>query len=76
MQSKLSNVSLWLTVIVPFGLGYFITTAYRTINAILVHPLMESLHLNPMEIGWVTSTFLLTYALSQLPRSLTNLNLF
>ncbi len=66
----MTNSRLWLTIILPYSLGYFITTASRSINAVLAHPLMESLHLNTMEIGWITSTFVLTFALVQLPLGL------
>jgi len=41
--------------------------AFCSINAILVHPLMENMHLSTEEIGFVTSTFVLTFALTQLP---------
>ena len=51
----------------PFGLGYVVTGAMRSVNAILAHPLREALHLNHAEIGWVTSTFLLSVALAQVP---------
>ncbi len=63
----MAKTRFWLTIILPYGLGYFITTAYRSINAILAHPLSESLHLNAIEICWITSTFVLTFALAQIP---------
>ncbi len=67
MPSQLSSARLWLTVIIPFGLGYFISVVFRSVNAILAHPLMESLNLSPVEVGFVTSTFVLTFALTQIP---------
>ncbi len=67
MQSRLSGARLWLTVIIPFALGFFIAVVFRNINAILAHPLMESMNLSPMEVGFVTSTFMLTFALTQIP---------
>ena len=67
MQERIGNASLWLTVILPFALGYFIAMAFRSINAILAHPLMQDLGLGNVEMGWITSVFLLTFALVQLP---------
>ena len=61
------NSNLWIRVIIPFGLGYFITMVFRSVNAVLAHPIMESLSLNHVEIGFITSTFLITFALTQLP---------
>ncbi|MEE9176074.1 MAG: MFS transporter, partial [Thermodesulfobacteriota bacterium] len=59
--------NLWLTTILPFGLGYFITMVFRSINAVLAHPILESLSLNHLEIGFITSTFLITFAITQIP---------
>lgn len=67
MQERIGKASLWLTVILPFALGYFIAMAFRSINAILAHPLMQDLGLGNVEMGWITSVFLLTFALVQLP---------
>lgn len=64
MQGKLR---LWLTIIFPYGLGYFIATLYRSLNAILVQPLCETMHIDNAELGFVTSTFVLTFALVQIP---------
>ena len=48
-------------------MGYFITMAFRSVNAVLAHPILESLSLNHAEIGFVTSIFLLTFAITQIP---------
>ena len=61
------NSNLWITTILPFGMGYFITMAFRSVNAVLAHPILESLSLNHAEIGFVTSIFLLTFAITQIP---------
>jgi len=57
----------WLTVMLPFGLGYFVTLIYRTVSAVLAHPLTTDLHLNAAELGLITSMFVLGTALAQLP---------
>ena len=59
--------NFWLTTILPFGLGYFIMMVFRSVNAVLAHPIMESLSLNHIEIGFITSTFLITFAITQIP---------
>ena len=62
-----NNSNLWITTILPFGLGYFITMAFRSVNAVLAHPIIESLSINHADIGLITSTFLLTFAITQIP---------
>lgn len=67
MQSGSSSRRFWLAVMVPFGLGYLVAIAIRSINAILAHPITEALKFNDAEIGFVSSTFLLGTALAALP---------
>ncbi len=67
MHSQFSKSRLWLTIMLPYALGYFVATAFRTINAVLAFPIMRELHLNNMQIGWVTSLYVLTFALAQIP---------
>ena len=62
--------NLWLTTIIPFGLGYFINMVFRSVNAVLSHPIMEDLSLNHLQIGFVTSTFVLAFAIFQIPLGL------
>ncbi len=62
--------NLWLTTIIPFGLGYFINMVFRSANAVLSHPIMEDLSLNHLQIGFVTSTFVLAFAIFQIPLGL------
>ena len=62
--------NLWLTTIIPFGLGYFINMVFRSVNAVLSHPIMEDLSLNHLQIGFITSTFVLAFAIFQIPLGL------
>ena len=62
--------TLWLTTIIPFGLGYFINMVFRSVNAVLSHPIMEDLSLNHLQIGFITSTFVLAFAIFQIPLGL------
>ncbi|MCP4381905.1 MAG: MFS transporter [Hyphomicrobiales bacterium] len=69
-KRSVSQSGLWLTVIAPFGLGFAVAVAGRSINAILGGPIAEALDLNNLEIGLATSTFMLGFALTQLPLGL------
>ena len=61
------RAALWLSVILPFALGYFLAMGFRAVNAILAHPISQDLKLDSFEVGWITSLYLLTFALVQLP---------
>lgn len=67
VPQKPSDRHLWLTVIVPFGIGYVVTMAVRSINAILAHPLEVDLHLSSTELGIITASYLIAFALVQIP---------
>ena len=62
--------NFWLTTLIPFGLGYFINMVFRSVNAVLAPPLMTDLSLNHIEIGLITSTFVLAFAIFQIPLGL------
>ena len=67
MQEKAERSSLWLTIVVPFAMCFFVSMAFKCVNAILAHPLEQDLHIASVEMGGITSLFLLTFALMQLP---------
>ncbi len=67
MQERADKSSIWLTIVVPFAMGFFVSMAFKCVNAILAHPLEQELQLASVEMGWITSLFLLTFALMQLP---------
>lgn len=54
----------------PFGLGYFINMVFRSVNAVLSNPIMQDLSLNHIQIGFITSTFVLAFAIFQIPLGL------
>ena len=56
-----------LHVLVPFGIAYAFNMVYRAQNAILETPLREDLGLDAADLGFLTSTFLLTYAIVLIP---------
>jgi len=48
-------------------MGYFINMVFRSVNAVLSHPIMKDLSINHLEIGLITSTFVLAFAIFQIP---------
>jgi MFS family permease len=58
------------TVLVPFGVGFFFSNYYRSMNAVLSPRLMSDLQLTATNLGLLTSVYLFTTALFQLPLGL------
>jgi MFS family permease len=56
-----------LRVFVPFALGYFLSYAFRVVNAVIAPDLVGELHLDAGALGLLTSTYFLTFAAFQLP---------
>jgi len=60
-------LALLLKVFLPFAGGYYLSYLYRTVNAIISPDLVREFGLGPGELGLLTSTYFLTFALFQLP---------
>ena len=56
-----------LRVFVPFALAYFLSYFYRVVNAVIAPNLAADLHIGPADLGFLTSTYFLTFAAFQLP---------
>jgi MFS family permease len=56
-----------LRVFVPFALGYFLSYLYRTVNAVIAPDLVADLGLDPADLGLLTASYFLAFALFQLP---------
>lgn len=54
-------------IVVPFCLGYFVSYVLRAVNAVIGPALVGELGLGPAELGLLTSTYSLAFALAQLP---------
>ena len=54
-------------VLLPFGLGYFLSYLFRTVNAVIGPDVAKTLGLGTAEIGLVTSAYFVTFAAFQLP---------
>jgi predicted MFS family arabinose efflux permease len=62
-------VSLWYAalVLLPFGLGYFLSYLFRAVNAVVAPDLMRELGLSASSLGLLTAAYLLSFSLFQLP---------
>jgi MFS family permease len=56
-----------VAVVLPFCLGYFVSYVLRAVNAVIAPELSRELGLDAAGIGFLTSTYSLTFALAQLP---------
>ncbi len=61
------RLGFWVRVFVPFALGYFISWLLRSVTAIIAPDLVRDLGLSAFGVGLLGSTYLLAFALSQLP---------
>lgn len=61
------SASLLARVWLPFALGNAVSYLYRTINASIAPHLSADLGLTAAELGFLTSTYFLGFALTQLP---------
>lgn len=60
-------MKLVLTAFLPFALGYFLSFLFRSLNAVVAPALCSELGLDDAAIGIITSIYLATFALAQLP---------
>jgi len=56
-----------LRVFIPFAFGYFLSYLFRVVNAVIAPDLVVDLHINPSQLGLLTSTYFIAFASSQLP---------
>jgi MFS family permease len=60
-------LKLLAVVWLPFSCGYFLSYAFRTINAIISQDLVRDLGLAPGQLGLLTAAYFFTFALAQIP---------
>jgi MFS family permease len=58
---------LVLRVFLPFALGYFLSLAFRLVNAVAARPLAETFDLTASELGLLTALYFLAFGAAQLP---------
>ncbi len=56
-----------LRIFIPFAFGYFLSYLFRVVNAVIAPDLVAELHINPSQLGLLTSTYFIAFASSQLP---------
>jgi MFS family permease len=56
-----------LTVLIPFGCGYYLSYLFRTMNAVISPHLVREFSLNPADLGFLTSVYFITFAAMQIP---------
>jgi predicted MFS family arabinose efflux permease len=64
---KSESVSLLWRVFLPFAAGYFISYAYRSLNAILGPRIAAEFGLDAAQLGLLTSVYFLGFGLVQIP---------
>jgi sugar phosphate permease len=62
----LTGAAAW-RVVAPFCVGYFVSYLLRTVNAVIAPELVRELGLRGADLGLLTSTYFLAFALGQLP---------
>jgi len=65
-SKRLSTVMV-LSIFVPFAAGYFLSYVYRTINSVVAPEIVHAVGVDASDLGLLTSTFFLAFALAQLP---------
>jgi predicted MFS family arabinose efflux permease len=60
--------SVWAAaVVLPFCAAYYVSYVLRTVNAVIAPELTRELGLGAADLGFLTSTYFLAFALAQLP---------
>ncbi|OEU76870.1 MAG: hypothetical protein BA864_01405 [Desulfuromonadales bacterium C00003093] len=70
MESQSLAVTTLIRLFLPFGLGYFVSYLFRTVNAVIAPDLIVDLGLTPADLGLLTSVYFLAFAAFQLPLGL------
>ena len=64
------GVARTIIILLPFGLGYFMSYLFRAVNAIVAPDLVAEAGLSAAELGLLTAAYLVAFALVQLPLGL------
>ena len=56
-----------MTVLIPFGCGYYLSYLFRTVNAVISPHLVREFGLDPADLGFLTSVYFVTFAAMQIP---------
>ena len=61
---------IFLSVVLPFGLGYYISYLYRTVNVVISGPISTDLSLSAANLGLITGVYFIVFASFQTPLGL------
>ena len=67
MVTQTISKQFLLRLFLPFGLGYFVSYLFRTVNAVIAPDLVADLGLGAADLGLLTSAYFFTFAAFQLP---------
>jgi predicted MFS family arabinose efflux permease len=59
--------ALFPRVFISFAAGYFLSYLFRTVNAVISPDLVKALNLDAADLGFLTSTYFISFAAMQLP---------
>jgi MFS family permease len=62
--------AVWFRLVPAYALGYFLSYALRSVNAVIAPELMRELNMTAAGLGLLTSTYFLAFGLFQLPLGL------
>jgi len=65
--ARTAIATLVFRVYLPFALAYFLSYLFRTVNAALSPNLTRELNLDAADLGLLTGTYFIAFALSQIP---------
>ena len=63
----ISHARVLVLVLMPFVSGYYLSYLYRSINALISEALVAEFALSPGNLGFLTATYFLAFAVIQLP---------
>jgi len=64
---ELSGVAVLALVFIPFALGHYLSWLLRTVNAMLAPQMLADTGITAAQLGALTSTYFLAFAIAQLP---------
>lgn len=67
---ELAGRAIVLTVLLPFGCGYYLSYLFRSVNAMISPRLAADLTLGAGDLGLLTSTYFIAFAAFQVPLGL------
>lgn len=62
-----NSLQLWFRIVPAYALGYFLSYALRSVNAVIAPELMREMGISAVELGMLTSAYFLAFGLFQLP---------